>query len=122
MAPEHDIQKEIVEWLRTVLPQAVVHAARNEMPVRGPKGARQLAKAKKAGMTPGYPDLIVHNFATAGVVLFEVKTPEGSLSSAQKECHAALRELGYPVGVVRSIEDVRHCLRAWNIGFSERAI
>jgi hypothetical protein len=48
-----------------------------------------------------------------------VKTSKGHVSDVQKQVHHMLAERGYPVGVVRSIDDVRAFLQDNGIGFNE---
>lgn len=124
---EGPIQEAIVKYLELVMPDALVHHCRNEINKRGGgKGwvkntiALELAKAKRRGVKAGFPDIIVLPFANVGAFFFEVKAEGNYASDNQKAIHAHLERLGYRVAVVRSIDDVRECLRAWGVGFSEK--
>lgn len=117
---EGPIQTAIVDYLRTVMPSAIVHHCKNEINKRGPDIAREIAKAIRRGMVPGFPDLLVLPFANVGPILFEVKAEGNYADERQKEIHERLRGLGYRVAVVRSIDDVRECLREWGVGFVEK--
>ncbi len=117
---EGPIQIAIVNWLRASLPNgAVVHHCRNEIKRGGPTFAREQAKARAMGSVTGFPDLAVFPFSTVGPIFFEVKAPKGYPNKTQKEVHARLTRLGYHVAVVRSVDDVRACLRQWGVGYVE---
>lgn len=111
---EAPIQSAIVDYLRSVLPaECVVHHCRNEINKRGGHIARELAEAKRLGAVAGFPDLIV--LTAPGALFFEVKAEGGYPSKSQKEMHARLAALGFPVAVVRSVDDVRESLAAWGV-------
>lgn len=118
---EGPIQRAIVAYLRDVLPDAIVHHCKNEINRSGYSIAKELAKAKEAGAVAGFPDLIVMPWAAKlHPFFFEVKSPRGYPSKAQKAVHAEMTRLGYRVAVVRSIDDVRDCLKQWGVGFVEK--
>ena len=116
---EGPVQKAIVDWLRRVMPDAIVHHCRNEINKSGVQIQRELAKAKRLGAVAGFPDLIVLPFANVGPLFLEVKAEGNYASRTQRELHASLSRLGYRVAVVRSIDDVRECLQQWGVGFRE---
>lgn len=118
-APERQVQVSIVNWLRVVMPQAVVIHVANEHFKRGTAGILAANRQKAMGALTGAPDLIVLPFANVGAFFLEVKAEGNYATPAQKEVHAKLRHLGYHVAVVRSIDDVRECLQEWGIGFQE---
>lgn len=117
---EGPVQRSIVAYLHRVMPQAIVHHSRNEINKRGKGIQIELARAKRNGMMPGFPDLVVLPFANVGALFFEVKAEGNYPTPTQKEVHRMLRDLGYRVAVVRSTEDVRECLIEWGVGFSEK--
>lgn len=119
MEREAPIQRAIVDWLRLVMPDAIIHHSKNEINKRGTAIARELAKAKRQGVVTGFPDLIVLPYSHVGAVFFEVKAPGRNATEIQKETHEKLRKLGYRVAVVRSIDDARDRLQEWGIGFRE---
>ncbi|WP_253284842.1 VRR-NUC domain-containing protein [Ruegeria sp. HKCCD6109] len=80
---------------------------------------RATVKKKAAGQVTGFPDLLILPQAKVGAFFFEIKAEGGRLSQAQKAVHEGLRELGYPVAVVRSIEDAREALIEFGVGFRE---
>jgi hypothetical protein len=111
---EAPIQRAIVDYLRTALPaDCVVHHCRNEINKRGGHIARELAEAKRLGAVAGFPDLIV--LTAPGALFFEVKAEGSYASKAQKDMHERLGALGFPVAVVRSVDDVREWLAEWGV-------
>jgi len=117
---EGPVQRAIVDYLGKVMPQAIVHHCKNEIKKRGKGIQIELAQAKRNGMKPGFPDLIVLPFVNVGPIFFEVKAEGNYASDSQKDMHQAMRKLGYRVAVVRSTEDVRECLVSWGVGFQEK--
>lgn len=116
-----------MDYLQTVMPDALVHHCRNEINKRGKASgwvknsiAMELAKAKRRGVKAGFPDIIVLPYANVGAFFFEVKAEGNYASDNQKAIHAHMARLGYRVAVVRSIDDVRECLKEWHIGFVEK--
>lgn len=61
----------------------------------------------------GWPDLLVLDNATRLPLFLEVKTQHGELSPLQERRSAILRERGYPVFVVRSLDDAKRVVGAW---------
>jgi len=102
---EGPIHRAVIDFLRLSLPGAVVHHSANEIGLQGLDVARQIAKAKWNGMLPGWPDIEV--FHAGRVLLIEVKAPGNGLTPAQAECHERLRDQGFAVHVVRSLDDAR---------------
>lgn len=116
---EADLHRQIVQYLRLVLPGAVVHHAANEVRRGGRRGHINRAVNAGLGVVAGYPDLAVHAAGLTGFL--EIKTGAGRLSPPQVALHARLEALGYPVAVVRSIDDVRAALAAWGLETREKA-
>lgn len=117
MKREASIQKAIVEWLQTQHPSWIVHHSRNEINKRGTAIRNELADAKRLGAMTGWPDLIVLPPSHLGPIFFEVKAEGEYPRKSQREAHDKLRGLGYRVGIVRSIDDVKEHLAAWAIWF-----
>ena len=120
--PEHTVQVAIIRWLRAVMPQAMIQHCRNEHGKPGIAGMRAAQRQKAAGVMSGFPDLIIMPPATVGPFFLEVKAPKGRVQDVQKHVHEMLRERGYPVAVVRSVDDVRAFLTEQGIGFREVAL
>lgn len=74
--------------------------------------AIQMNTLKSAGLTPGYPDLIVYG-PDKRIGHLEVKLEGETLSEKQVEVHAWLTEWGHLVATCRSLEDVKETLRLW---------
>lgn len=110
---EGPIQRAAITYLRRVLPDAIVHHSANELNMRGPDAARIIAKAKAAGMLPGFPDILI--FVDGQGYCIEVKAEGGSLSAPQKAVRDILQKQGIPHAVCRSVDDVRACLSEWGV-------
>ncbi len=119
-ASEAQIQRSIIAWLRTVLPDALVHHSPNEGVRGGKAGVLDGARKKASGQLAGWPDIEVMTWANLGPMFFEVKADLGVVSKTQAVVLERLRALGYRVAVVQSIEDVRACLFEWGIATNER--
>jgi len=121
MREEDSIQKTIVQGLRVCLPHGwiVVHVP------NGMASSRlQGAIFKGLGMLPGFPDLLVLGCTDEprpAAWLIEVKALKGSIKPEQRELHDRLQDLGFPVAIVRSWEDVVDLAREWNWPWRARA-
>ena len=113
--PEFKIQVSIVKWLREAMPQAIIQHSVNEVNKRGTSGMLQATRQRSAGVMKGFPDLVVFQGVDAGPFFLEVKSKTGRTQPAQGDVHGMLRNLGYGVAVVRSIDDVRNFLNAEGI-------
>ena len=117
---EQVIQSAIIDYLRRILPDAIVHHSPNEGVRGGKKGLLDGARKKAAGQVAGFPDIIVLPWGSIGPLFFEVKTATGKTSLAQDAILERLQTLGYRVAVVQSIDDCRRCLYEWGIATQER--
>ena len=111
---EFPVHTAICDWLRMVLPHALVHHSAQGLDLGGPAAARAVAKARRMGMVKGYPDLTVH-LPGGATVFFEVKAEGGRPDKDQKAVLGALTDLGFRAAVVRSVDDCRSCLAGWRI-------
>lgn len=116
---EHKVQVAIIKWLRAVMPKCLVQHCRNEHGKAGHAGMLAAQRQKAAGVMSGFPDLICLPDAETGVFFLEVKAPKGRTTSVQEQVHDMLRARGYPVAVVKSVDDVRAFLTAESIAFNE---
>jgi len=92
---EHILQVGVVAWLRC-----------NGYDVASDQGGlrtsyRQAKRAKAAGMMAGEPDLRIY-LPGGKLCLIEMKAATGRVSTVQKERHAVLASLGFPVHVVQA--------------------
>ncbi len=112
--PEAEIQRAIVKYLRTVLPDAFVHHSDNAVRRSGADGRVNRMVNAGLGVVSGWPDLTVC-LASGRVLFFEVKAPGGYPSDAQKHVGKKLGEMGHGWAVVRSVDDVRAELAGWRV-------
>lgn len=108
--PELVLQTQIVDALKKILDVSICLTA---FPAGG-GGRIRGAKLKRAGLTPGWPDiqLIAKDGRYYGV---EVKTPTGRLSQAQRSLHKRLEDNGCQVVVVRSVEEAMDAVHGWQL-------
>jgi hypothetical protein len=111
---EDAIQRGIVRYLRTVLPPTWVVFA---VPNGGSRNLIEAAKMKGTGTLAGMPDICILGCDDHGQATYfiEVKSANGRLSIVQMDMHDRLLDLEYPVGIARSIDDVRDLCRGWLI-------
>jgi len=111
---EGPIHKAILELLDLKLPPfSIYHHSPNELDMRGPEAARQIAKARNLGTRKGWPDIEI---IWQGQAFFiEVKAGNGPLSADQVACHQELMEAGAEVALVRSVDDAETALRVWGM-------
>jgi hypothetical protein len=107
---ESGIQRGIVQYIRSVLPRAVLMAI--------PNGSQRTASGRPAnavpGFLPGAPDLILA-LPNREVIWIEVKSPIGRLSDNQKHVHAMLDTIGHKIILARSIDDIREAFAYYGI-------
>lgn len=109
----------ILRYLRYVLPHGwKVHHSPNQGHGRN---ARQGAILKAMGVIAGWPDLQIVGPAelSPSVFFVETKAAKGSRSEAQRDLHDELLDLGYRVGVARSIDEMRALARQWGLPIRE---
>ena len=109
---ERSVQRAIVQAIKLQF-DAVVHHSPNGAYLSGSKTQRfmQAGALKGDGMLPGYPDLTV--LWNGGGKLLEVKRPKRSVTSDdQKAAHGLLESVGWPVTIVKSVDDALAALRA----------
>ena len=116
---EAEIQREIVFFLRAVLPRtAIVHATLAEGNRGKTVGMLDGMRRRAMGQQAGMPDLLI--FAEGRVYGIEVKSQIGRLSDVQRSIHAIMISQGIPVAVVRSVEDARGAINEWGISREKR--
>lgn len=108
---EDKIQKDIVKYLRAVLPKNVLVY---HCPNGGKRSARAGDQFKNMGVLPGVPDLCFV-LANGMAAFIEVKQPDGTLSLAQEKFKYEVTGNGCPHGVARSVDDVETLLKSWGV-------
>ena len=99
---EDAIHRGILRYLRSVLPSGwiVMH-----VPNGGSRNPIEGAKMKALGVVAGWPDISI--YGPLGCFFMEVKSAKGRLSNCQHMILDKLKDAGFPVAVVRSLDDVR---------------
>ena len=111
---ERSLHATIVDWLRLVLPRGVILQHAPGEGRRGWVGARDLIIL---GYKAGWPDIEL--LWSSKVAFAEIKAIDGRLTPVQIACHAELRQAGFIVEVVRSLEAMRQFLIDRGIPFNQ---
>lgn len=107
--PELVTHRAVAQYLATVLPTTVFWTT---FPAGGGGRARG-GMLKSIGLQAGVPDVLL---VYCGRTYFiELKAASGRLSAAQKACHPRIWEAGAPVGIAKTIDEVRELLAGWAI-------
>jgi hypothetical protein len=116
---EDAIQRGIVRYLRTVLPSGWIVFA---VPNGGSRNLIEAAKMKGTGTLAGMPDLCIlgnRPHPEGGVeplaYFLEVKSANGRPSLPQLDMHDRLWDLGFEVGIARSIDDAKALCIKWGL-------
>ena len=92
---EGPIHRSILRYLRSTLPHGFVvqHTANK------PRSAQQGAREKAMGAISGWPDLAIYGQldGSAKAWFLEVKPPRVTVPEHQREVHARLMDIGFPV-------------------------
>lgn len=114
MRAEDQLQRAIVDFIRTVAPTCFLFS----IPNGGERTAAGGQMLKLTGMVAGVPDLCL--IEPGGTARFlEVKTDSGALNKAQNAVLDRFMMMGVQYAVVRSIGDVRTALEYWRISTRE---
>jgi len=109
-------QCECVNWWRTNYPTRANLLFSSLNGIKLPGGAKQGARLKRAGMTPGVADLFlsIPSGDLAGLYL-EMKTPapHSRQSKAQKEFEQAVINEGYGYALPRSLEEFKRVVKMY---------
>jgi len=101
-ATEAQLQALIVNYLR-------MHGWRVLVTDAGEAARSSRTRHRRGLVSPGTPDLTILRDGMGAMI--EVKTKRGRVSKTQAAEHERLRELGVPVCVAKSLEDVELFLR-----------
>lgn len=85
----------------------------------GAEARERQAKLKFLGAKKGFPDGLIFykesTFDTNGIILIEIKSLTGVLSHEQKEMHEILKDMGFIVEVVRSLDNFVKVVNNYNV-------
>ena len=111
---EEQIQCECVDWFRKNYPtkSMLLFSSLNGLKLAG--GAKQGARLKRAGMTPGVADLFlsIPSGDLCGLYI-EMKTPKGRQQPNQKEFEQAVIDHGYGYVMPRSLEEFKRLVKTY---------
>lgn len=112
--PEQELQERVVEFLDLAIDAEAgfFWATRNETGVSGRMGMMLGVIAKKMGVKPGMPDLMVAHKECGYSVGIELKSKTGRQTEAQKAVQKRFEDIGWPYTVCRSVDDVQDALEA----------
>ena len=111
---EAAIQKAIVTYLAALRIDAIAVPNGSHLAGDARSRAMQMNKLKATGMLPGFPDLVLFDRCARRVGLLEVKAEGGKLQPSQEHFAKHIAPAwGWPLAVVRSIEDVTETLAEW---------
>ena len=106
--PEQILQTQIVNALRLSAPDVLAF----HVPNGGYRTPREAAVFKAMGVVPGIPDLICL-WPIGRVGFLELKAHKGALTDLQRAMIDRLSGMGFPVAVVRSLDDALAELARW---------
>lgn len=117
---EGPIHRSVTAYLRRSLPSGwlVTHAANK------PRSAQQGAREKAMGAMAGWPDLQILGPGPDGpsAWFMEIKAPGGKLSEAQRDVIDRIMDAGFPVRIIRSVEDARKAVADWRLPSTDSLI
>ena len=93
---EHKLQSACVRWFALQYPKVLMFA----IPNGGARDAATGEVLKREGVRRGIPDLFIPELR----LFIEIKTPTGRVSPDQAKVHEQLKQAGYIVFVVRTVE------------------
>lgn len=121
---ERQVQRAVLAMIRTCFPRCFVHHSPNGAHLAGTGAAKfkQVGALLGDGMKKGFPDLAVF-WPGKGGAFIECKRPKtGKVSDDQKAVHELLEGLGWPVSVVRSVDEAYDFLKAQGAPWSGVAL
>lgn len=121
---ERQVQRAVLAMIRTCFPRCFVHHSPNGAHLAGSGAARfkQVGALLGDGMVKGFPDLAIF-WPGKGGAFIECKRPKtGKVSDEQKAVHELLASLGWPIAVVRSVDEAYEFLKSQGAPWSGAAI
>ncbi len=112
---EREVQKSVLNYLEALRIYAA-HAPNGSV-LAGDAKARAIQSnaLKKAGVRPGFPDLILIKRDSQGsrIGFFEIKREGGKMSPEQEAFRDLCDDWRLPFAVVRSVDDAKDTLTQW---------
>lgn len=106
---EQQLHRQVASFLALALP---IDAFWTTFPAGG-GGRFRGAQLKRAGLTPGVPDIMILHKGRA--LFIELKTEKGRVSLAQQDAHRAIMLAGGAVAICRTLDDIVCALTQWNV-------
>jgi hypothetical protein len=95
------LQGALITWVKLQYPKEIIF----HIPNGGFRTISEGARFKRMGVAPGIPDLMLARpNGGYGGLFIEMKAQDGRLSDNQRKMIAALKNVGYRVEVVSSLE------------------
>ena len=117
---EDALQIHILRYLRMTLPSGwiVMHTANK------PRSAIQGSRERLLGAVAGWPDLGIYGPGPDGpsAWFIEVKTQTGKLSLVQRDVQDAIQDIGFKVGVARSVNEAANLVAQWGLPSRDASI
>jgi len=112
-AVEDPIHIAIYDYLTATLP----HGWKVKHTPNKPRSMQQGVREKRMGAKKGWPDLEIFGpiDGVGRCWMLEVKPPGVTVPAYQRDLHDELRDAGFAVRVVRSVEDARFAVSAWRL-------
>lgn len=110
---ERQVQRAILAMAKRCFPNVLIHHSPGGAHLAGTATARfkQMGALKGDGLRPGFPDLIC--IWKGGMVFMEVKRPKRSVVSPEQTAMIVdLQSLGWPVAIIKSVEEAHAFLKA----------
>jgi VRR-NUC domain-containing protein len=108
--PEQDIQRAVFEHLAV---RVACNCFAFHVPNGGARSPVEAAIMKGIGVKAGIPDIVaVRDGRFFGL---ELKTPNGHLTAAQRDAHAALAAAGATVAVAYGLDGALAALEGWKL-------
>ena len=107
---EEKLALAITQYLQRVLPEDAVDF---HVPNEGRRSRWEQSQFLAAGGKAGIPDRWI--LWNGHAWCWEEKSDDGGLSASQKKMFPRIEAAGFPVPIVRSLDDAERCLAGWGI-------
>ena len=107
---EEKLALAITQYLQRVLPEDAVDF---HVPNEGRRSRWEQSQFLAAGGKAGIPDRWI--LWNGHAWCWEEKSDDGGLSASQKKMFPRIEAAGFPVPIVRSLDDAERCLMGWGV-------